>query len=295
MAAPQITRITPRRGWRSLALGEVWQARLILWLLLLREVRVRYKQTVIGAGWALFQPTLMTVVFSFVLGGLAAQSGSAVPYALHVYCGMLGWIFFATAITNAGSSIVAVEQVVTKVWFPRLVIPFAAVGAAGLDLAVAAGGLALLMAWFGWVPTASLLLAPLVLLLIGLLALGAGAALSALMVSYRDVRYLLPFLVQVLLFATPSIYLPAGTGPGAGLAGAVGAGAEAAGGGALRPSAGLLAFHPLDGLIDALRSCLLGLPLDLPRLAYGASFAIVAFFLGALLFRRLEDEFADLL
>lgn len=263
-------------GWRGLGLREVWDYREVLYFLAWRDVKVRYKQTLFGAAWALFQPILMTAVFAFVLRRYARVESPDTPYPLFVYTGMLAWIFFSTAITASGNSVVASERVVTKVWFPRLCIPFASVLACLVDLAIASSVLAVLMAVYGYAPSLSVLALPWILLVLILAAMGAGALLSALMVAYRDVRFVLPFLVQILMFATPSIYIDTRSpGPDRGF--------------------GWLDLHPLHGLIDAFRSALLGGALDWPRLAVSSAIGLSVFLLGCLYFRRVEDAFADII
>ncbi len=268
------TVIGPSSGWKALRLDELWAHREVLYFLALRDVKVRYRQSLFGVAWALAQPILMTCAFAFILGRFTDLPAGAWPYPIFVYAGMLPWVFFSTAITTSGNSVVASERVVTKVYFPRLCIPFASVTACLLDFALASVVLVPLMVIYGVAPGGSILLAPVILFFLVLCALGTGAFLSALMVKFRDVRFILPFLVQIMLFITPSIYLDV----------------QSAGQGLK-----LLDFHPLGGLISAFRAAVLGGTVDLPRLALSALLSVLVFVAGSLYFRRTEDVFADII
>ncbi len=272
-----LTRIDPARRWKAIDFPELWRYREVLYFLTWRDVKVRYKQTVLGAVWAILQPLLMAVAFTFVLGRYARLPSGSLPYPLFVYAGMLTWVFFSSAITNAGSSVVNAERVVTKIYFPRLALPFAAAGASLVDLALASTVLGVLLVVYGVGLTWTVLLAPVVLALLVLLALGIGCVLSALMVAYRDVRYVLPFLIQVLLFSTPGIYMDtsAAAGRHAGLR--------------------LLDFHPLNGLIAAFRACVTGGEPPWRALGVAAVITVALFLAGCFYFRKSEDRFADII
>jgi lipopolysaccharide transport system permease protein len=272
------TVIEPRPTWQLLGLGELWRYRDLLLLLVWRDVSVRYKQTALGIVWAVLQPALMMGVFVAFLGRLAHVPSGGVPYPLFVYAGLLPWSFFATAVAGAAGSVVESERLITKVYFPRLLIPFAAAGAALVDLAVASGLLVVLMLAFGYWPSWAVLLVPVVVALLGLAALGVGSLLAALNVAYRDFRYVLPFLIQLWLFATPSVYLATD-----------GADEEGLGLG------GLMWLNPLTGLIAFFRAAVLGQPLPWAALGFGAALALVLFVAGCYYFRRVEDSFADVI
>ena len=201
------TFIRPPQGWQLVNARELWQYRELLYFLTWRDVKVRYKQTVLGAAWAILQPLLMMVVFSVFFGRLAHVDSGGMPYPLFAFAGLLPWTFFATAIANAGNSVVGSERLITKIYFPRLAIPFASVGAALVDFAVAFGMLFVLMLYYQVSPTVNLLAVPLAVLLFLLAALGVGTLLAALNVAYRDFRYVIPFLVQLWMFATPTVYM----------------------------------------------------------------------------------------
>src|SRR3954468_15065284 len=204
-------RLTPPRGWQLIDFAELWRFRELLYFLTWRDVKVRYKQTLLGAAWAVLQPAMLMLVFIVFLGHLAKVPSADSP--LFVYAGLLPWTFFATAITNAGNSVVGSERLVTKIYFPRLAIPIASVCAALVDFAVAMLLMFVLMIWNHAMPGMTLLVAPIVLAAIMLTALGVGMALAALNVAYRDFRYVIPFMVQFWMFATPSVYMQTtGTG-----------------------------------------------------------------------------------
>lgn len=273
----EFTVITAVRGWRHLDLAGLWRAREVLQFLSWRDLKVRYKQTILGVAWALVQPIAMSLVFVYVLARYAQVPTGPWPYFLHVFTGMLPWTFFSTAISSAGNSVVASERVVTKVYFPRLCIPFAAVLAGLVDFVLGFFLLALLLIGFGVAPSWTIFMLPIIVGLLVLAAMGLGSLLAALMVAYRDIRFVMPFLIQLMLFATPSIYLQTQ------------APADSRGG--LR----LLDFHPLDGLISGFRASVLGGPFPWVGVLLGGSLSIALFYFGCLYFRRVEDDFADII
>jgi lipopolysaccharide transport system permease protein len=270
------TVLEPTSGWRLVNVRELWRYRELLYFLVWRDVKVRYKQTVLGALWAVLQPAMMMLVFTVFLGCMAGVPSGDCPYPLFAYLGFLPWTFFASAITGAAGSVVGNERLVTKIYFPRLAIPFAASGAAVVDFAMAFVLQLVLMLAYGVVPGPSLLLLPLVGGLLLLTALGVGTLLAALTVQYRDFRHVIPFMVQFWMFATPTIYLNVDT--------------AAAG-----PFADLLAINPLTGLIQAYRAATLGQALPWEQLAVSGTAAVGLFVLGCLYFRRAEDTFPDVI
>ena len=245
-------------------------------MLVWRDVSVRYKQTALGVAWALLQPLLTMLIFTVFFGrfaGLESRTGG-VPYPLYVLAGLLPWSFFSASITNAASSLVTSASLVSKVYFPRLLVPFACVGTALVDLAVSLFLLLALMAWYDVGPTLQVLVAPLALFGALLCASGVGAFLSALAVTYRDVRYAVPFVVQIWMFVTPVIY-PASVVP--------------------ERFRALLWLNPMAGVLEGFRGALLGLPLDLTLLGGSLVACVLLFLAGSAYFESVERRFADVL
>jgi lipopolysaccharide transport system permease protein len=279
-AEPTVTEIRPPGGWQLINFGEMWHFRDLLYFLTWRDVQLRYKQTVLGAAWAILQPVLLMVVFTVFFNRFATAStelNPGIPYPLFTYAGLLPWLFFSTSIASAGNSVIGSEKLITKIYFPRLAIPFAAVGAALVDSCVAFGLLALAMLGLQIPLTWQIFLLPFVAVLIFLAAVGIGAFLAALNVNYRDIRYVIPFMVQVWMFATPSIYMDI---------------AELNQGGLFRM---LVVANPMTGLVAAFRACVLGTQMPWDLLAYAALLSVAAFVVGCFYFRRMEDGFADVI
>jgi lipopolysaccharide transport system permease protein len=272
---PPVTVIERRPGWRIVDLGEIWAYRELLAFLAWRDVKVRYKQTVLGAAWAVLQPLATMIVFSLFFNRMASSS-SDVPYPLFVFAGLLPWTFFANAVSSAGQSLIGSQSLVTKVYFPRVIIPVGSVGAGVVDFAIAFGMLLVLMLLFGVPPGWGILLAPLLALGLLVAALGVGLILAALTVSYRDFRYIIPFMVQFWMFATPSIYLQAESG-------------------AASRWRELLPLNPAYGLIANFRQAALGGEPDLYALAVSGGVSLLLLLVGCLWFRRLEHNFADVI
>ncbi len=271
-----VTSIRPEAGWQPINVRELWQYRELLFFLVWRDVKVRYKQTALGAAWAILQPMLMMVVFTVFFGRMAGISSGDLPYPVFCYLGLLPWTFFATAITGAGNSVVGSERLITKIYFPRLAVPFAAGGAAVVDFLIAFTLLAGMMVWYGVHPGLTTLMAPVIFLIILLLALGIGTLLAGLNVAYRDFRYVIPFLVQIWMFATPTVYMQPGKNSGGWIH-------------------ALLALNPMTGLFAAFRASCRGGAISWGQFGLSAIFAIVVFFAGCLHFRRMERNFADII
>lgn len=270
----ETTFIRPASSWTSLGLKELWEYRELLYFLVWRDVKVRYKQTALGAAWAIIQPVFMMLVFSLFFGRLAKVPSDGIPYPIFTFCALLPWQLFAHALTESSNSLVANERLITKVYFPRLVVPIAAVLGGLIDFAVAFGILLLMIFYYGIVPTWAVVTLPLFLLLAIMTALGVGLWLSALNVKYRDVRYTINFLIQFWLFATPVAY-PSSIVPAA-----------------WRPLYGL---NPMAGVVEGFRWALLG-KTDPPGalLAVSVGVVVVLFIGGLYYFRRTEQEFADI-
>ena len=269
--------IEGRRGWQPINVRELWDFRELLYFLTWRDVKVRYKQTLLGAAWAVLQPAMMMVVFTVFFGRMAKVSSGDLPYPVFAYLGLVPWTFFATSISNAGNSVVGSERLITKIYFPRLAIPFASVGAAVVDFLMAFTLLLVLMAVYHIYPGANMLLVPVVFLPIVLTALGVGTMLAALNVAYRDFRYVIPFLTQLWMFATPSVYMQADA---------------AATHGSLRA---FLSLNPMTGLITCFRTACRGGAMDWHQWGLSAAFSGVVFLVGCFFFRRMERNFADII
>jgi lipopolysaccharide transport system permease protein len=271
-----VTVIQRRTGWRWVGLGELWRYRELLFFLTWRDIKVRYKQTVLGATWAVVQPFATMVVFSLFLGRMAGGGADETPYPLFVFAGLLPWMFFANAITSASQSVIGNEKLVTKIYFPRLIIPLAAVGAGLVDFLIAFGMLLALMLYYGVGPGASVVLLPVCAAGLVVGALGVGTLLSALTVAYRDFRYVVPFGVQLWMFATPCIYLR--------------------GEAVLGPTArAWMPLNPAYGLIANFRAAALGGQPDLYALGVSCAVGLLLFLAGCLYFRRVERTFADII
>lgn len=277
--AQVVIHLRPKRDLRDF-FQELWCYRELFVFLVWRDVKVRYKQAALGAAWAVIQPFTQMVVFSLVLGRLAANGvaagSSGAPYPLYVFVGLLAWTFFSNAIVQASNSIIGDQNLVTKVYFPRLLIPAGAIGAGLVDFAIGFAMLVVMMIIYGAVPSVGVLLLPFVVLFLLTAVLGVSMLLSALTVAYRDFRYVLSFLSQVWMFATPAIYLRSG---------ALGEGTWS----------WILPLNPAQGLIEAFRGCLLGTPVSAYSFAVSASVSVTLLLVGGWYFRRVERGFADII
>lgn len=264
--------IDPPSGWTSLGLRELWDYRELLYFLTWRDVKVRYKQTALGAAWAIIQPVFMMLVFSLFFGRLAKMPSDGIPYPIFTFCALLPWQLFAHALTESSNSLVANERLITKVYFPRLVVPIAAVLGGLVDFGVAFVILLAMMAYYSIVPTVAIVALPGFIVLAIMTALAVGLWLSALNVKYRDVRYTINFLIQFWLFATPIAY-PSSLVP--------------------EPWRALYGLNPMAGVVEGFRWALLGS--NPPGAMLWVSIAVVILLLvgGLYYFRRMEQQFAD--
>lgn len=268
-----ITRIRPSNGWRSLDLRELWRYRELLYFLTMRDIKLRYRQTVLGVAWAVMQPLFTMVVFTVFFGNLAKMPSSGQPYALFALAALVPWQLFSYALTQSCNSLVAEQRLITKVYFPRLIVPIASVLAGLVDFLIALALLLGMMAWYGTSPTARLLALPLLSLFALATALALGLWLSALNVQYRDVRYTIPFLTQLWMFATPVAY-PAELVPEI-----------------YRTWYGL---NPMTGVVEGFRWALLGTPApSMSMMLISLLITLALLTGGALYFRRMEQTFAD--
>lgn len=267
--------IEPSSSWVGLDLRALWSYRELLYFLTWRDVKVRYKQTLLGVAWAIIQPLFTMLIATLVfgrLGGIEGHTGG-IPYPIFAFAGLLPWTFFANAISTSGNSLVGSAHLITKVYFPRMIIPGAAVAAGLVDFAVAFVMLFGLMLYYKVTLTWTLLLLPVLVLLTALLAVGVGMWLSALNVKYRDIRFALPFIVQLWMFMSPVFY-PA----------------------SLLPEKWRLAFqlNPLTGIIEGYRSSLFGRPINWTALGISSAITILLLVYASYSFRRMEKTFADI-
>lgn len=267
--------IEPKKGWIAFDLREVWNYRELLYFLTKRDIKVRYKQTILGGLWAIIQPVFMMVVFTLFFGRMAKMPSDGIPYPIFVYAGLLPWTYFANALSASGESLVGSANLITKVYFPRLIVPTAASLAGLLDFFIAMLVLGGMMVYYQFVPTFQILLFPFLIGLTFFCAVGVGLWLSALNVQYRDIRYVIPFLVQIWMFVSPVIY-PASLVP--------------------EKYQWFLALNPMGGVISAFRSSLLGhLPIDWTLLGISVLIISIILLSGLYYFRKMEKTFADVI
>jgi lipopolysaccharide transport system permease protein len=273
-ASRRVVRLQRTRGWVSLRLDEVWRYRELLWFLALRDIKVRYKQTMLGASWAVLQPLLTALIFTLVFGRLARIPTGEVPYPVFALAGLVPWSFFATAVGNTALSLLNNTSLISKVYFPRLCVPIAAVLAGVVDLLVASGVLVGAMFAFGVPPTPRALLVPVFMVLAAAAALALGLWLAAAAARFRDIRHVVPFLTQLWLFATPVAYPSS-----------------------MIPERWHLVYglNPMVGVVEGFRWSLVGSPVQLLPVAVSGLSTVLLLTGGAFFFRRQERSFADVL
>ena len=265
--------LEPSRGWVSLNLRKLWQYRELLYFLSWRDIKVRYKQTLLGAAWAIMQPVLTMLLFSVFFGKLAKMPSDGIPYPLFAYTALVPWTLFANALTQSSNSLVQNANLLKKVYFPRLVMPISSVISGVVDFLCAFIALAAMMLFYGVLPTSNMIWLPFLLILAFGTALGVGLWLSAINVQFRDVRHAMPFLTQFWLFATPIAY------PSSLLS---------------EPWRTLYAINPMVGVVEGFRWALLGTETAPgPMLLVSALAALIVLVGGAFYFRRMEKTFAD--
>lgn len=269
-----IVRIRPLQGWVPIDFQALWSYRELLIFLTWREIKVRYKQTVLGFLWAIIQPLMMMIVFTLFFGTLAKVPSEGIPYPLFNYAALLPWILFAEGITRSSTSMVRDVNLVQKIYFPRLVMPGAGILSPLVDFCIAFTILIGMMFYYGYLPTVRILLLPGFILLALMTALGVGLWLSAINVKYRDVRYAIPFLVQLWLFASPVVYASS-----------------------LLPERfqALYGLNPMAGVIEGFRWALLGTEPPGSLIAVSVAIVVVVLISGAFYFRRMEKTFADVI
>ncbi|HUP08741.1 MAG TPA: ABC transporter permease [Caldimonas sp.] len=264
--------IQPRSGWIAIDWRELWDSREILGYLVLRDVKVRYKQTVLGVLWAVLQPLFTMVIFTIIFGRFAKIPSEGIPYAVFVFAGLLPWTYFSNAVTQASASLVNQQALLTKIYLPRLFVPGAAVGGGLIDLAISFIVFLGIMISFGVSPGWGFLALPLLVLLTTAAALGVGLVLAALTVSYRDFRYVVPFMIQSWMYLSPVIY-PVSVVP--------------------QRWQWVLAINPMAGIIDGFRSALLERPWNFTTLTVSSVSSVLLLAYGLFYFRKTERRFAD--
>ncbi|MFQ5805448.1 MAG: ABC transporter permease [Phycisphaerae bacterium] len=265
--------IERQSGWRAIDFRELWRYRELLYFLVWRDIKVRYKQTVVGAAWAVIQPVCTMVIFSIIFGRFAKIPSDGVPYPVFVYAGLLPWLFFANSVSQSSLSLVSQSHLLTKVYFPRLFIPATSIGVGLVDFTLSFGVYVGIMLWYGHLPGISLLLLPSLLLLTALTAFGAGVSLASVTVAYRDFRIAVPFMVHVWLYLSPVVY-PVTLIP--------------------EQYRWIMVFNPMTGVIGGFRSVLLNQPIDWAALSASVFITLTILAVGVWNFRRTERRFADI-
>jgi lipopolysaccharide transport system permease protein len=274
LPAEPLVVIQPSNRWSVLSFKDIWAYRELLFFLTWRDVKVRYKQTALGAAWAILQPLFMMIIFTIFFGRIAGVASAGIPYPLFALAGLVPWTFFANAITASGNSLVGSANLITKVYFPRLIVPAAAMLAGFVDFMLAFVMLVVLMFYYRVTLTVQILFLPVLILLTALFSLGVGTWMSALNVKYRDVRFALPFLIQLWLFVS-SVILPSTSIP--------------------QKWRWLLMLNPMSGIIEGYRAALFGLPFDWPALGMASALTIAVLLYAIYAFGRVERSFADII
>lgn len=269
----EVTVIAPEPGWRAINVASLWRQRELLYFLIWRDVKVRYKQTVIGAAWSVLQPLATMVLFTVIFGRLANISFEGLPFPLAVYAGLLPWMFFSSAVSQAGLSLVNQAHLLTKIYFPRLFVPTACIGASLVDFAIGFSVYAGMMVWYWHPPGSNILYLPLLLSLVLITAAGVGLSLASLIVVYRDFRFVVPFMMQLGMFLSAAPF-PSDLWP--------------------QRYHLALSVNPMFGIIKGFRASLLNQPLDWASLGISSLSALVLFVFGLYYFRRVERRFADI-
>lgn len=275
MSDSHITVIKPKKLFSLRDLKEVWNYRELMYFFTWRDLKVRYKQTAIGALWAIFQPFITMVVFTIFFGGLLNVPSDGVPYPIFVYTGLLFWQFFSSALSDTSNVLITNQSIITKVYFPRLILPLSSVATKFIDFAIASLILVGMMIYYGYIPNIlGILIIPLLLLITFMASTGLGLFMASINVKYRDVRYILPFFIQIMMFVTPVIY-PAGV---------------------LGKYSWILALNPMMGVIQSARAALLGTTvLNWNLIGLSLLATAVLLFIGIYTFKKTERHFADII
>ncbi|MGB2985700.1 MAG: ABC transporter permease [Phycisphaerae bacterium] len=265
--------IEPRRGWIPIDWAELFEYRELLYFLVWRDVKIRYKQTVLGIAWAVLQPVFSMAIFTIIFGRFAKIPSEGLPYAVFVYAGLLPWTFFGNGVTQSGLSLVNQQHLMTKVYFPRVFVPTASVGGGLVDLAISFVVYAFILLCYGVTPSWGVIYVPFLVLLTVMAALGFGCMLAALTVAYRDFRYVVPFMIQAMMYLSPVVY-PVSIVP--------------------ERYHWVLALNPMAGIIDGYRSAILGKPWNLTTLGVSTAVTLALLTFSMFYFRKTERRFADI-
>jgi lipopolysaccharide transport system permease protein len=270
----EIIKIKPSGSWINLDLKELWKYRELLYFLTLRDIQIRYKQTFFGVFWAILQPVLTTAIFTVIFTNFARFDSNSVPYPLLALSGVLLWFFVNYAITNAGNSLINNTNLVTKVYFPRLIVPISATLAGLIDLVIGIALLIILMLYYGVSVSGQIIFAPLFIGLAVIFAISLGIMFAALNVRFRDIKHALPFALQVLMFASPVFYTSENMS---------------------EKMRYILSFNPLSGILQGFRSSLFGTPFDWFAITISVSVTLILLIVSLFIFKRMENDFADLI
>lgn len=274
MSSSNLTVIKPRKKWSTLNLQALWHYRELLWVMMMRDIKVRYKQTVMGLAWAVIQPVTTMIIFTLIFGKLARIPSDGVPYPVFVFSGMLAWNFFSTAISSSGNSLVGASSLISKVYFPRLIVPLSTIGVSVVDFLISVVILLILMLIYSVSLSWQVLLVPLLFVGLMLTVLGVGAWLASVTVVYRDFRFVIPFMVQIWMYLTPVIY-PVSFIP--------------------EKWQWLMYLNPVFGWVDNIRACFLGLPLNGLAIIVSIVTTGLLLVLGIRFFEKSEQRFADVI
>jgi lipopolysaccharide transport system permease protein len=274
MNTVNITILRPRKGIAHISWRDLWLYRELAYILVWRDIKVRYKQTIFGAAWAVFQPFINMIVFSVFFGTLVKVPSDNLPYPIFVYAGLLPWTFFANGLSRASTSLHSESNMISKVYFPRILVPISALGVGLIDFVIALVFLMVMMIYYGIFPGITVVIFVPLLLIIFLVSIGIGTFLATLSVAYRDVKHITPFFIQLWMYATPVIY-PVTIVP--------------------EKWRWVLSLNPMSGLIDGCRSALFGRPFDWVNIAISASVSLILAAIGIIYFNTAERRFADII
>ena len=269
-----LTTIEPKQDWSLGDLLELWSYRELVLVMITRDIKVRYKQTVMGLAWAIIQPLTMMLIFTLIFSTLAKIPSNGFPYPVFVFSGMLAWNFFSTSVSTAGISLISSSNIVSKVYFPRIIIPIASLGVSLVDFCISAGLLLILMLIYGQALSSTILFVPFFMLGLIIVSLGLGSWLAAITVTYRDFRYVIAYLLQIWMYLTPVIY-PISFVP--------------------ESWRWVLYLNPIYGWVNGIRACFLGQPFDWLGIAISTVLSLLILMIGLFYFEKAQRRFADVI